>query len=482
MAVFQAIISFIGRTVGRLLSALLDWAVVSLFGRVTGNRKRFLWGMMAAAAAWPILLLGLVAPKAALFFFAFVPLSSGVPPGLVRSIWLAVAVLVPIAVGVTVGVQSPAGRRDGLAKSVLRGFPITAGLAAAFVILLVTVPTLRVASMVRGRHDTYVPLVTTLESYPLAARIVLETLERHGIEMASIEPPWWAALPSKILQRLGQGAFTGYIAEQTAYFRSGELEAVVYPNALLLRGPGDVVARAHALAVEALTGHPDMFQTVSADAQEIERQIQRVWSAYRLNPKAHENAGPLLSRFDEIAIEVARRPLPFDDWQVIYRQMLQLGRALCGQRQILEVTLPKESFMSSATTSHVSIDPETQALSTRQLLTRLLETVSLLVTKEVELARAELKADLKAELDMVKLLVAAGVVAVFGVNMLLVGAVFALTVWIPGWLAALGVAVLLLAIGGLLALIGWKRRVSAPLAVTRKTVKEDMQWAKERLA
>jgi hypothetical protein len=482
MAVFQAIISFIGRTVGRLLSALLDWAVVSLFGRVTGNRKRFLWGMMAAAAAWPILLLGLVAPKAALFFFAFVPLSSSVPPGLVRSIWLAVAVLVPIAVGVTVGVQSPSGRRDGLAKSVLRGFPITAGLAAAFVILLVTVPTLRVASMVRGRYDTYVPLVTTLESYPVVAKIVLETLERHGIEMASIEPPWWAALPSKILQRLGQGAFTGYIAEQTAYFRSGELEAVVYPNALLLRGPSDIVARAHALAVETLTGHPDMFQTVSADAQEIERQIQRVWSAYRLNPKAHENAGPLLSRFDEIAIEVARRPLRFDDWQVIYRQMLQLGRALCGQRQILEVTLPKESFMSSATTSHVPIDPETQALSTRQLLTRLLETVSLLVTKEVELARAELKADLKAELDMVKLLVTAGVVAVFGVNMLLVAAVFALTVWIPGWLAALGVAVLLLAIGGLLALVGWKRRVSAPLAVTRKIVKEDMQWAKERLA
>jgi membrane protein len=83
---------------------------------------------------------------------------------------------------------------------------------------------------------------------------------------------------------------------------------------------------------------------------------------------------------------------------------------------------------------------------------------------------------------MVKLLVTAGVVAVFGVNMLLVAAVFALTVWIPGWLAALGVAVLLLAIGGLLALVGWKRRVSAPLAVTRKTVKEDMQWAKERLA
>jgi len=52
----------------------------------------------------------------------------------------------------------------------------------------------------------------------------------------------------------------------------------------------------------------------------------------------------------------------------------------------------------------------------------------------------------------------------------------------PGWLAALGMAGLLLAIGAVLALVGWKRHVSAPLAVTRKTVKEDVQWAKERLA
>jgi len=46
----------------------------------------------------------------------------------------------------------------------------------------------------------------------------------------------------------------------------------------------------------------------------------------------------------------------------------------------------------------------------------------------------------------------------------------------------LGLAALLLAVGGVLGLVGWRRRVSSPLAMTRKTVKEDMQWAKERLA
>jgi hypothetical protein len=146
-----------------------------------------------------------------------------------------------------------------------------------------------------------------------------------------------------------------------------------------------------------------------------------------------------------------------------------------------EVALPKENLMATVT-SNPPIDPETQSLTTRQLLTRLIETVSLLVTKEIELVRAEIKADLKAELATVALLVAAGVVAVFAVNMLLVAAVFALTVWMPGWLAALAIVGLLLAIGGVLALVGWTRRVSVPLAITRRTVKEDVEWAKDRLA
>src|SRR5262249_51778224 len=196
---------------------------------------------------------------------------------------------------------------------------------------------------------------------------------------------------------------------------------------------------------------------------------------------AHERALPLLSRHDEIAAEIARRPLTFDDWQVVYRELLQLGRALEGNRQLLDVTLPKEKFMEPAT-PRTPFDAATQSLSTRQLLAQLLETVSLLVTKEVELARAEFRADVKAEIGMVKLLVAAGVVAVFAVNMLLVAAVFALTQVMPGWLAALAVAAVLVLIGVVLGLVGWQRRVSVPLAVTRKTMKEDMQWAKERLA
>ena len=132
--------------------------------------------------------------------------------------------------------------------------------------------------------------------------------------------------------------------------------------------------------------------------------------------------------------------------------------------------------------THSALDHEARSLSTRELVSRLLKAGSLLVAKEVELARAEIKADLKAELGVVKLLIVAALVAVLGLNLLLVSAVFALTQWLPGWLAALALAGMLLVVGLGLGLVGWARRVSSPLAITRKTVKEDMQWAKERLA
>jgi hypothetical protein len=42
-------------------------------------------------------------------------------------------------------------------------------------------------------------------------------------------------------------------------------------------------------------------------------------------------------------------------------------------------------------------------------------------------------------------------------------------------------AVLVL-IGGIVGYLSWANRVSSPLAVTRKTLNENAQWAKERLA
>jgi hypothetical protein len=483
MAILQAIFAFLARSVGKIFSALFDWAVVALFGRVSGVRKTVLSVVMAAAAAWPVLLLGVAFPRLAVLVLGFIPLSRSVPSGVVRLAWLALVLLVPIGVGIAVRLQSASkdGRPPSTLKSLLRGFPITLGLACAFAVLLVTVPVLRVVSAIRGRRDVHVPLVTTPESYGAAASLVLGALRRHGFDVAPAPAPWWMALPSHILLRLGRGAFEGYVLEKTAYFRNDALEAALYPNALLLRGTETDTARAHALTVETVTGHPDMFQTTSPGAQELERQVQRVWATLRVDPRAHVESRTLLGRLDEIAADMARQPLPYDDWQVIYREILQLERALRGERQILEATVPNAPVRRPPPPRKAWIG-NPRLLSTPQLVKRIAETGSLLVEKEVELAREELKADVKAELGGAALLGVALVAALIGAILLVVAGVFVLAWWIPAWVAALGVAALALAVAGGLGFLGWGRVARRPLALTIKTVMEDWQWVKERMA
>jgi hypothetical protein len=72
------------------------------------------------------------------------------------------------------------------------------------------------------------------------------------------------------------------------------------------------------------------------ESQDLERQIRRVWDVYAAHPAAHVNSTILLSRLDEIAADARKLDLPYTDWLVLYRQLLQLGRALKGEEQLIE--------------------------------------------------------------------------------------------------------------------------------------------------
>jgi Protein of unknown function (DUF1469). len=76
--------------------------------------------------------------------------------------------------------------------------------------------------------------------------------------------------------------------------------------------------------------------------------------------------------------------------------------------------------------------------------------------REVELLKAELIAKLKALGVGAGLLAGAVVVLLFMVGVLLTSAVLALSLVLPGWLAALIVAAFLLIVAGILALIGYR--------------------------
>jgi uncharacterized membrane protein YqjE len=120
-------------------------------------------------------------------------------------------------------------------------------------------------------------------------------------------------------------------------------------------------------------------------------------------------------------------------------------------------------------------------LSTKELLGQILSEATTLVRKEVELARTELAADLKAEFAMAKALGVGAVLGLCGLNLALVTVVLALALVMPGWAAGLLVTGVVLAAAAVVAAVGWRHRVRNPLERTRKHLKEDVQWMKERV-
>lgn len=487
MAILQAILTLISRSAGKVLNAIFGWAVRALFGQTSSREQTFLSAVVAAAVAWPILLVGLIAPKIAALVLAFVPIPHFIPAWAVRLVWLGLAILIPLAVGLAVAAKAPRhAPPESFAKRTLRGFPITIGLAAAFLIMFVSVPVMRFAALVRRRESADVPLVTTAQSYEEVTGIVTSALERHGLALRRAPPGWWVAAPIRILTWFGGEAFRAYVPTRPAHFVSPDVEVSFYPSGVLLRGQKDRVTWTHGLVAETVV-HTRGLETSDVKAQALESELRRLWEVYDEHPGAHARSARLLGRLDEITRELGKLAVPFDDWQMLYRQILQVGRALRGQRQLLDQVAPDDIGDTKkevgAMTPNESLERRPlDRLGTSALVRRLVTQVEVLAKKEIELAKTELRTDLHQEARAAGGLGIAAVVGIITVALLLVTVILALSLVMPAWGAGLIVSGATLTVAVVLALVSWARRVRDPLARTRQSLKENVKWTRERLA
>ncbi|MFL5278686.1 MAG: phage holin family protein [Myxococcales bacterium] len=495
MAILQALISLISRSAGKILNAAFGWAVLALFGRTTPKEQTVLSAVVAAAAAWPLLLVGVAFPKAMVFVVSFVPLSKSVPSGILRIVWIVLALVVPLIVGSVIAARAPKNALpESRLKRLLRGFQVTFALAAAFLLMLVIAPALKIVNAVKGRKDVRLPALVQEGAGKEFMSALVAALSLYAIEMRSAEPPWHLTAPATVLKKLGGRAFANFVGEDPQYRVSQDLQVNLNPNELLLRGKERALLRAQSVAQEVMAPRC-IFSCMDARAQDLEQQIKRVWRVLAERPRDHRASAALIRRRDEIARELARSEVPFDEWQIVYRELLQLDRALRGDGALIVRAAFKESEEEQmATQKELELKIEEPAppaesrplslerLTNRELIGHITQNAVQLAKREVELAKAELKDDLKKEVAMAKGLGVAGLCAIWTVSLMLVACAFALSTVMAGWAAALIVAAGVLLVGTVAGLVGWGKRVQKPMEATLRTLKEDARWAKERIA
>lgn len=117
------------------------------------------------------------------------------------------------------------------------------------------------------------------------------------------------------------------------------------------------------------------------------------------------------------------------------------------------------------------------------ILKSIVEDLGMLIRMELQLAQQEIVAGLVARGVGVGALAAAGVMALLGVIFLALSAAAALDLVMAAWLSRLVVALGFLGAAGAAALFGRGRIKSTPMVPeeTKRTIKEDVEWAKAQL-
>jgi hypothetical protein len=328
MAIVGSVFAMLGRFAGKILNAILGWATLLLFGKVSGSKQTILLVVALGSLLWAVTLGGIIVPDIGTFLLAFVPVPDFIDEGWVRLAMLGLAVVIPLAVGaaaiyVTEADQRPKGA--GLVAGVLRGYPFTFVLAVTIIVLAGVALVRKLQSVSKRWEDAHVPVVVKPGGYDRVQAALEGVLDDAGLDVAARPAPAIVSLPPRLLDTVAGRSLGGLVPDRLMLLVGRELEILVYPSDVSISGTKSATARARAAIATALVDAP-AYMTTSAEAQRIEDDITQV--AGDRHDRDPISVRGRVARLRALDSRIARLMIPFDEWETVYRERLQVERDL----------------------------------------------------------------------------------------------------------------------------------------------------------
>jgi hypothetical protein len=327
MLLLEALFALLRRSLGTIVRAIFGWATLALFGEVRASERTLLSTIVGGAAAWPFMVAGIFLPKQAALVLAFFPIPKQTPDSLVRIVWIVATALIPLAVGWTL--SRKARSTQGKVRRLLLGFPATLGLGLAFLFACFVVPVRKLAAVLRGRKEEHVPLAVPAKEYHATA--LREERERGGVGVSPAPAPWGTRVLGQILHVFGSAVFGTFLPANLEYLTSPDLSLTIYPNGVRILGREGLAARAHSVIAETATT-TEALQCMSPEGQELEKRIKTLWKIRTERERFDREA-------TDVAAELARTPLEFHDWEILYRELLQSVVASRGASRLIQAAV-----------------------------------------------------------------------------------------------------------------------------------------------
>ena len=218
MAVLAPIFAFVGRQLGRLVQMVFGWAAILLFGRVPQSKQMLLTGVTFGSVIWIVTLVGILVPDVGTLLVTLVPAPDGVKEDWIRLAMLALAITLPLAIGVAgLFLMDADDRPGGLAGKViqvLRGYPYAGALAFVLLFLIVVAPAYKIRTVAKRWSDAHVPIVIQPGRYDEVATEVESALDAAGLDLARRHAPRPLEAPSRLLAAVGGASVRRLVPDQ----------------------------------------------------------------------------------------------------------------------------------------------------------------------------------------------------------------------------------------------------------------------------
>ena len=338
MAILAALIALGSRFATKILTTALGWATTLLFGRVPASRQIALLAITFGSVIWAVLVIGVIVPDVGTFLLLLVPSQDIVPEMVIRAAMLIGALVVPGVVGFLILWLSPAADRRGRAAiaSVLRGYPVTALLAALLVFLAGLAIYRKAWSLARRWTDAHVPLVVEPGHYEDVARDLDDALSAAGLDVTPRPAPSVMSRPAQWLARVAGRESAALVPDHMVQLHGPDLDVLVYPMDLLISGTSSNVMRARAAMASRLTTSAAHL-TVSAEAQGLEDRLTRLARGAPPEASRPSTIRPR-SSWPRSTTSSRRSRSRTTNGRSLYRQRLQVERDLRARAMARQAT------------------------------------------------------------------------------------------------------------------------------------------------
>lgn len=318
---------------GRIAAFLFSWAMVGFFGKMPPKRQYILAGIGLMSILWIVFALSIFFPQITQFLFL---LNKGLENPRVKEIVarfsIAFVVILPFLIGLaSLFVDNkPPQTIGGKATQIAKGWIIAPGFAVGIVLMMITSVITIAVTYLKRIQTQHIPIQLQEGGYERVLDDVKDALNKNNFPVVESDLPWYLKPPVMVMGFLAKSIVQGLVTPGAKMLRNADgLYVIVHPTDMIVAGPKTMANQARAIITQRVP-FTEAYLTWEPETQKFEDKVAQLWRKWRDEPQPNDESASdqkireRLKQIEELKEQLHAEDVPFEQWEVVYRELLQL--------------------------------------------------------------------------------------------------------------------------------------------------------------